>query len=159
MCKQFVYNKIGGKKMKVKDCMNDNVIWLTPDASISECVNVMNQHHIGSVPICNQSQNVVGLVTDRDILLRAIVTNKDINNTKVSDIMTTGVFCCEANTDIERATTVMSENQVRRLPVTEQNKIVGMLTLTDLSKSEQISDFKFATTYDNICNYSRKNNW
>ena len=136
MCKQFVYNKIGGKKMKVKDCMNDNVIWLTPDASISECVNVMNQHHIGSVPICNQSQNVVGLVTDRDILLRAIVTNKDINNTKVSDIMTTGVFCCEANTDIERATTVMSENQVRRLPVTEQNKIVGMLTLTDLSKSE-----------------------
>jgi len=145
--------------MKVKDCMNDNVIWLTPDASISECVNVMNQHHIGSVPICNQSQNVVGLVTDRDILLRAIVTNKDINNTKVSDIMTTGVFCCEANTDIERATTVMSENQVRRLPVTEQNKIVGMLTLTDLSKSEQISDFKFATTYDNICNYSRKNNW
>lgn len=144
--------------MKVRDCMNNNVIWLTPDASVGECAKIMNQHHIGSIPICNQNKNVVGVVTDRDILLRAIINNKDINNTKISEIMTTGVYCCEANTDIERATTVMSENQVRRLPVTDNNKIVGMLTLTDLSKSEQISDFKFATTYDNICNYNRKNN-
>ncbi|MBQ3408185.1 MAG: CBS domain-containing protein [Clostridia bacterium] len=144
--------------MKVRDCMSNNVIWLTPDATIGECAKIMDEHHIGSIPICNPNQNVVGVVTDRDILLRAIINNKDINNTKISEIMTTGVYCCEANTDIEHATTVMSENQVRRLPVIDQNKIVGILTLTDLSRSEQVSDFKFATTYDNICNYNRKNN-
>jgi len=145
--------------MKVKECMNTNVIWLTPDSSIGECAKLMNDHHIGSVPICNMNQNVVGVVTDRDILLRAIINNKDINNTKVSEIMTTGVYCCDTDTDIEHATTIMSQNQVRRLPVTNQNKIAGILTLTDLSRSEQVSDFKFATTYDNICNYSRKNNY
>lgn len=146
------------KDMKVRDCMNSNVIWLTPDSSIGECAKIMNEQHIGSVPICNDDQNVVGFVTDRDILLRAVVNNKDINNTKVSEIMTTGVYCCEANTDVEQASKTMAEYQVRRLPVTESNKIVGILTLTDLSRNEHVSDFKFATTYDGICNYSRKNN-
>lgn len=144
--------------MKVKECMCNNVVWLTPEASIGECAKLMDQQHIGSVPVCDSNQNVVGLVTDRDILLRAIINNKDINNTKVSDIMSTNVCCCESNTDLEQATNMMSENQIRRIPVTENNKIVGILTLTDLSRSEKVSDFKFATTYDNICNCSRKNN-
>jgi CBS domain-containing protein len=143
--------------MKVKDCMNKGVVWLNPDSSVGECARLMDEQHIGSVPVCDQNKQVVGLVTDRDILLRAIAHNKDINNTKLSDIMTTNVYCCDVNTDIEQVTKIMSENQVRRIPVIEKNEITGMITLTDLSRSEQVSDFKFATTYDNICNYNRKN--
>lgn len=144
--------------MKVKDCMCNSVVWLTPDSTVSQCARLMDEQHIGSVPVCDQNQNVVGFVTDRDILLRAIACNKDINNTKLSEIMSTDVCCCNPNTDVEKATELMSENQVRRIPVIDKNKIVGILTLTDLCKSEQVSDFKFATTYDNICNYNRKNN-
>ena len=66
--------------MKVRDCMNTNVIWLTPDASVIQCVEVMDKQHIGCIPICNNNQNVVGFITDRDILLRAVKNNKDINN-------------------------------------------------------------------------------
>ena len=144
--------------MKVKDCMNKGVVWLTPNSSVGECARLMDEQHIGSIPVCDQNQVVVGLVTDRDILLRAIAHNKDVNNTKLSEIMTTNVHCCDVDTDIEQATKIMSENQIRRIPVIDKNKITGILTLTDLSRSEQISDFKFATTYDNICNYNRKNN-
>lgn len=144
--------------MKAKDCMCNSVVWLNPDSSVSECARLMGEQHVGSIPVCDQNQNVVGLVTDRDILLRAVAANKDINNTKLSEIMTTKVCCCEANNDIEQVTKLMAENQVRRIPVIDKNKIVGMLTLTDLSRSEEVSDFKFATTYDNICNYNRKNN-
>lgn len=143
--------------MKAKDCMCNSVVWLTPDSTVNECARLMDEQHIGSVPVCDHNQNVVGVVTDRDILLRAVATNKNINTTKLSEIMTTDVCCCNANHDIEQVTKLMAENQVRRIPVLENNKIVGMLTLTDLSRSEQISDFKFATTYDNICNYNRKN--
>ena len=144
--------------MKVKDCMCNSVVWLNPDSTVSQCARLMDEQHIGSVPVCDQNQNVVGFVTDRDILLRAIACNKDINNTKLSEIMSTDVCCCNPNTDVEKATELMSENQVRRIPVIDKNKIVGILTLTDLCKSEQVSDFKFATTYDNICNYNRKSN-
>ena len=145
--------------MKVRDCMNTNVIWLTPDLNINQCIDIMNEHHIGCVPICNNDKNVVGLVTDRDILMRAVINNKDLNSTKVSDIMTTGVYCCEVNSDIEQATVVMSENQVRRLPVIDNKKIAGILTLTDLSKNENISDYRVASTYGSICNYNIKNNY
>ena len=144
--------------MKVKDCMNKGVVWINPDSSVGECARLMDEQHVGSIPVCDQNQVVVGLVTERDILLRAIAHNKDINNTKLSEIMTTKVYCCDINTDIEQVTKIMSENQIRRIPVIDKNKIAGMLTLTDLSRSEQVSDFKFATTYDNICNYNRKNN-
>lgn len=144
--------------MKVRDCMCNSVVWLNPESSVGECARLMDEQHVGSIPVCDQNQVVVGLVTDRDILLRAVAHNKDVNNTKLSEIMTTNVFCCDVNTDIEQVTKLMSENQIRRVPVIEKNKIAGILTLTDLSRSEQISDFKFATTYDNICNYDRKNN-
>ena len=145
--------------MKVKDCMSNDVVWLNPDASVGECARLMDEEHVGSIPVCDRNKTVVGLVTDRDILLRAVAHSKDINNTKLSEIMTTNVFCCDINADIEQVTKIMSENQIRRVPVIDKNKIAGMLTLTDLSRSEQVSDFKFATTYDNICNYSRKNNF
>lgn len=143
--------------MKVKDCMCNNVVWLTPEATVSDCAKLMCEQHIGSVPVCDQNQTVVGFVTDRDILLRTVACNKDINTTKLSEIMTTKVCCCDANHDIEEATKLMCENQIRRIPVIENNKIVGMLTLADLSKNEDISNYKFATTYDNICNYNKKN--
>ena len=111
--------------MKVKDCMCNSVVWLNPDSTVSQCARLMDEQHIGSVPVCDQNQNVVGFVTDRDILLRAIACNKDINNTKLSEIMSTDVCCCNPNTDVEKATELMSENQVRRIPVIDKNKIVG----------------------------------
>ena len=126
--------------MKVKDCMCDSVVWLTPET-----------------PVCDKNQNVVGLVTDRDILLRTVACNKDIHTTKLSDIMTTNVCCCDANNDVNQATKLMSENQVRRIPVVDNNKIVGILTLGDLAKNEDIANQQVVNTFENICNCNHKN--
>ena len=143
--------------MKVKDCMCNNVVWTVPEATVRDCAKLMCNEHVGSIPVCNQNQNIVGFVTDRDILLRAIACDKDVNTTKVSDIMTTNVCCCDINNDINHAMQLMSENQIRRLPVTENNKIVGILTLGDLAQNTNIGTNEVATTFENICECSHKN--
>lgn len=143
--------------MKIKDCMCNNVIWSTPETTVRDCAKLMRDQHIGSVPVCNENRNIVGFVTDRDILLRAVACDKDLNSTKLSDIMTTKVCCCQSNNDIENATIIMSDNQVRRLPVVENDRIVGILTLKDLANNENISSNTVATTYENICECNHKN--
>lgn len=143
--------------MKVKDCMCNNVAWAKPETTIYDCVKLMCSNHIGSVPVCDNNKNVVGFVTDRDIVLRAIACNKDVNTTKVSDIMTTNVCCCDVNSSTEDATRLMSENQIRRIPITEHNKIVGILTLGDLVNTRNIGAIEIATTFENICNCNHKN--
>lgn len=143
--------------MKIKDCMCNNVIWATPETTVIDCAKTMRDWHIGSMPVCNENKNIVGFVTDRDILLRAVACDKNLNTTKLSDIMTTKVCCCQSNNDVENATTIMSDNQVRRLPVIENDKIVGILTLKDLVNNENVSSSTVATTFENICECNHRN--
>ena len=143
--------------MKVKDCMCNNVVWTTPETTVRDCAKLMCEQHIGSVPVCNPGQNIVGFVTDRDILLRAIACDKDINTTKLSDIMTTNVCCCGSDYDIGHATKIMSDNQIRRLPVVENNKIVGIVTLGDLAHKGNIDESTIGETFENICTCGKKN--
>ena len=93
------------------------------------------ENHIGCVPVCDDSKKVVGLVTDRDILLRTVGCGKDIKNTPVSDIMTCNVAWCSPETDVCDAEKVMGNNQIRRIPVMENNKVVGILTGLHLLKT------------------------
>lgn len=118
---------------------------------------MMYNKHIGCVPVCNNSQNVVGLVTDRDIILRCIACNKDPNTTPVSEIMTCEVCCCDANADVKEAENLMSKNQVKRIPIIEDNKLIGMLTLGDLAANNNIDDTRVGDTLNNICSCNKKN--
>ena len=77
--------------MKVKDCMCNEVNCVKPDTSVKDCAKLMCDCHVGCAPVCDNSNNIVGIVTDRDIILRAVSCDKDMANTKVSDIMTTNV--------------------------------------------------------------------
>ena len=143
--------------MKVKDCMCNNVVWLEPETSVCDCAKIMSEKHIGCMPVCDKNQNVVGFVTDRDIILRTVACNKDINTTKLSDIMSTNVCCCDVNSNVEQATKLMCDNQIRRIPVVENNKIVGILTLGDLAKNKDINNNEVAKTFENICDCNNKN--
>ena len=64
--------------MKVKDCMCNEVSWVKPNCTIKDCAKIMMENHIGCVPVCDDSKKVVGLVTDRDIILRSVACDKDI---------------------------------------------------------------------------------
>ena len=143
--------------MKIKDCMCENVKWVTPETNVWNCTKVMQDNKIGCVPVCNKENEVVGIVTDRDVILRVIACDKDYKNTPVSDIMTTNVCVCEANSEIEEAESLMSKNAIRRLPVIENNKIVGIITLGNLFQDKNIKTNHASNTFENICDCHTKN--
>ena len=146
--------------MKVKDCMCNNVFTVKPDTNIQTVVKLMSENHIGCVPVCDDNQNICGIVTDRDILLRSVACNKDVNSTPISEIMTTNVCTCNQNASVAEAQTKMGTNQIRRLPVCdENNNLVGILTLGNLSQNDnEIGKHEVCTTLNNICNCHENKN-
>ncbi|MBR3002344.1 MAG: CBS domain-containing protein [Clostridia bacterium] len=140
--------------MKVKECMCTKVACVTPGDSISNVAKVMQSNHIGCVPVCDQQQQLCGIITDRDIVLRVVACQKDINQTMASDIMTTQICTCKQDDEMTNAQSQMEINQIRRLPVCDnQNRVVGMLTLGNLANNnQQIGQQQVANTLGNICN-------
>ncbi len=143
--------------MKVKDCMCQEVLCATPNTTVQDCANMMCNKHVGCIPVCDESQNVVGLITDRDIILRCVACNKDPKNTNACDIMTCNPCCCTPEADVTDAEKLMSQNQVKRIPVIDNNKIVGILTLGDLAANNQVDDQGVKNTLNNICGCNDKN--
>jgi len=136
--------------MKVKDFMTNDIAFVTTDAKVSDVAKLMQENHVGSVPICNEENNVVGMITDRDIVLRNVANRKDPNQTPVTEIMTTDIVTVEPNTDIYKVSRIMAEKQIRRIPVVENNKIVGMVTIGDLTKDRNF-DVEIANCLCDIC--------
>lgn len=143
--------------MRVKDCMCTNVVYVGTDATICEVAKLMNDNHVGSIPVCDDNKNIVGLVTDRDIILRSIACDKDVNKTKVTDVMTTDVVRTSKDTDVGWVANIMSQNQIRRIPVVENEKLVGIISIGDLARSKEFPDSEVADCVCKICNCSNKN--
>lgn len=144
--------------MKVKDCMCKDVAYLTPDATIQDCAKLMSSKHIGCIPVCDTNKKVVGIVTDRDVILRSIAWDKDVKTTPVSDIMTTDVYYCNENDEVNYAQSTMSTEQIRRLPVVnEKEQIVGIITLGNLCANQYVDTDGIGETLEDICNSNRKN--
>lgn len=144
--------------MKVKDCMCHEVAYLTPESTICDCAKLMCNKHVGCIPVCNENKQIVGLVTDRDVILRSIACEKDYKTTPVSDIMTCKVCCCSAEEEIEKAEQTMSKEQIRRLPVVdENNKVIGIITLGDLCANQNVNTNQVCETLENICGCNEKN--
>lgn len=137
--------------MKVRECMCSQVSCIAPNASLSEAAKLMQQQHIGCVPVCDNNKNVVGLVTDRDIVLRGVACNKDSNKTPVSDIMTTKVYTVAPDAEVNEASNIMCECQVKRVPVIENDLIVGIITLGDLANNEQVQGQQVYNAVEGIC--------
>ena len=143
--------------MKVKDCMCDDVCCAKPETTVSDVAKLMSKNHVGSIPICDDNNCLCGIVTDRDILLRDVACDKDSCKTKVSDIMTTKVHCCECNEDIKTAEKIMVNEQIRRVPVVDNGKIIGILTLGDLAANDNINQEDLCKTVEGICGCDNKN--
>lgn len=140
--------------MKVKDCMCEDVCCVRPETKIQEVAKLMNEHHIGCIPVCDDNNCICGIVTDRDIILRCVACNKDTNQTATSDIMTCNVTTCKQDDEMTNAQTKMEQKQIRRLPVCDSNnQVVGILTLGDLAHFDtQLGKQQICTTFENICN-------
>ena len=137
--------------MKVKDCMCHEVAYLTPDSSVEECAKMMCNKHIGCIPVCDNNKTIVGIVTDRDLILRTLACDKDIKQTKVSDIMTTNVYNTTPEAEIEDVEQLMCECQIRRVPVVENEQLIGIITIGDLARNKNVNSDEMSYTFERIC--------
>lgn|SRR5215469_9706049 len=119
--------------MKVKNSMHKGVEWMSPDTPVKTLAKAMLEHDIGAIPI-GENDRLVGMVTDRDITVRAVANGKDISALTARDVMTKGIVWCRDNDDVTHAANVMQSKQIRRLPVIDKDKrMVGIMSLGDLS--------------------------
>jgi CBS domain-containing protein len=118
--------------VKVRDKMTRNVGYVNPSNTVVEVAQVMQKLNVGSVPVFDQNK-VVGVVTDRDIVVRNVAHGKIPQETKVQDVMTCQVTTVTPDMDVGEVSKIMAQQQIRRVPVVENNQLVGILALGDMA--------------------------
>ncbi len=124
--------------MKLRDIMSRQVACLNEDDTVEKAAQLMKSYNVGSIPICT-NDSVVGIITDRDIALRAISVGDD-GYLQVKKVMTANPVVGSPDMDIDDAVRLMSENQIRRLPIVENNSLVGIVSLGDISVEPKLQD-------------------
>lgn len=120
--------------MKLSSIMTGGIETIPPQATLAEAAKKMASQDIGSLPVCADRRLVVGIITDRDITVRAVARGMDPNQTRVEEVMTRDVLSCSAEAEVEDACQLMQERQVRRLLVTDGNNMpVGIVSLGDIA--------------------------
>lgn len=123
--------------MKIREVMTDCVIRVDPEETVDVAARTLAQHNIGILPVCESSGRLCGLVTDRDMVIRCVASGRLPSQTKVRDVMTGQVISAQPDMDAAVAAHLMGRQQVRRLPVLEDGKLCGMVSLGDLAKTEE----------------------
>lgn len=136
--------------MFVRDLMTLSVTTVSPLSSVAEVIDVMRREDTGIVPVCDLQNHLLGLITDRDIILRSGL----MENKTAEAIMTTKIVSVSPKEDIHKAALILSENSIRRLPVIENDHLVGMLSLRDLAK-KKVMTAEIGHIIYNVCNHSR----
>ena len=119
--------------LKVRDVMVREVITVDENSTVKEAVDIMNEFQIGSLIVLERGK-AMGIVTERDFLRRVMAGAKDVVNTKVKEIMTTPLVVVEPSMDLEEAVKMMFQNKIKKLAVVDSNKLVGIVTLTDIAR-------------------------
>ncbi len=120
--------------LKVKDIMVRNVITIGARATVKKAVEVMDKHEIGCLIVMNRG-NPIGIITERDMLKRVLLKLKDPSKTRVSNIMSKPLMVGKPETDVHEAVRLMNERKIKRLPVFGENRLLGLLSLTDVIRS------------------------
>ena len=121
--------------MIVKEIMSNKPVTVSPDENTALAARLLSRYNIGALPVCTREGKIRGMVTDRDIVLRCVAAGEEPTFTKVSNIMTRKVISISADDSVEQAASLMAREQIRRLPVEENGKLIGMLSLGDIAKS------------------------
>ncbi len=125
--------------MKIKDVMTKSADWISPDTTLAQAAQKMQSEDIGFLPV-GENDKLIGSVTDRDIVIRAVAQGKDPNTTKVRDVMTAKMYYCFDDQSVDEICDNMADIKVRRLPVVNRDKrLVGVVSLGDLSQAKEKS--------------------
>ena len=120
--------------MLVRDLMNSNLVTIAPAESVALAARLLSRYDLGALPMCQNDGRLRGIVTDRDLVLRCLAPGEDPRRLPVGDIMTRSCAWVSPGAELSEAAAVMASAQVRRLPVVDNHKVVGMLSLGDLAR-------------------------
>jgi CBS domain-containing protein len=123
--------------LKLSDVMVKDVITVEEEATVREAVELMNEHEIGCLVVMERGKPA-GIVTERDMLKRILLEDKDPKKTKVRDIMSKPLVVGKPQMSLEEAAELMFQRKIKKLPVADNNHLVGLVTLTDLVRSREI---------------------
>ena len=121
---------------KCNEVMTKNLVCCLPNDSVAKAAELMKSENIGSIPVIEneQTQKLVGIVTDRDLALKIVAGGRDSKSMKAEEVMTREVVTCRAEDDLQKALDAMSEHKLRRIPVVDNNNgIVGIIAQADVA--------------------------
>ena len=124
--------------MRVQDIMSTNLITVETGEPVASAARLMRERNIGSIPVKHEDGTLAGMLTDRDIVLRCVAPGRDPATVRIEQIMSTGAVTAAPGEDVTAALSRMRSEQVRRLPVTEGDRLVGMLSLADVARTQKL---------------------
>ena len=122
-------------RMKVGDVMTPAPISISKHETVAVAARLLAHNNIGAAPVCDAAGRLCGMITDRDMVTRCLAAGKDPQKTAVAEVMTGGVVSVTPDMMLTQAATIMGSKQVRRLPVVENGKLCGIVSLADLAKN------------------------
>lgn len=125
--------------MKLREVMTSPVIRIHPDETVAVAARTLAHYNIGILPVCGGDGKLCGLVTDRDLVTRCLAAGRSPANTTVRDVMTAKVISAQPDLDGAAAASLMGKEQIRRLPVVENGRLCGMVSLGDLATQQETS--------------------
>lgn len=125
--------------MQVRDLMSSHLITVDREETVAAAARLLSRHNVGALPV-TAGGRLVGMLTDRDIAVRCVAANFDPNLTRVRSVMSAGAVTIPAEESGLKAARTMGRHQVRRLPVTQDGRLVGMLSQADLALSAEQSE-------------------
>ena len=127
--------------MKIRE-ITKNVKTISPEDTVKEAASVMSRHNIGSLVVVNSKKKVVGIVTERDIIEKVNARDRLASRVRIEDIMTPKVITINADALIDDAVYLMVKHRIKKLPVLDNNELVGIVTSTDIvANSSEVGEF------------------
>ena len=145
--------------MKVRDIMTKPAIHISPGESAEAAARTLAHYNIGILPVCSNDGKLCGLVTDRDLVIRCMASGKAPFQTTVREVMTNQVVAVQPDMETGVAAHLMGRQQIRRLPVVENGKLCGMVSLGDLAKREDSVMDAADALNDISSNISSRSTW
>ena len=137
--------------MKLYEIMTSPVVRIQPEETVSVAARMLERNNIGAMPVCTAEGRLCGMITDRDIVTRCLASGKKPETTAVREVMTGRIYVGRPDMDVSLAAGLMGREQIRRLPVMENGKLCGMISLGDMARRQE-TNTDAATALDNISN-------
>ena len=125
--------------MKIREIMTNPVVRIHPEETVTVAARMLEHNNIGAMPVCGSDGRLCGMLTDRDIVTRCLAAGKSPQDTSVREVMTGKVYVARPDMEVALVAGLMGREQIRRLPVMENGKLCGMVSLGDIACKEESS--------------------